>query len=227
MAEGYLWQAGAAIRSIWLSPSVSDLPLRCLVVEDQLMIQQLLMAMLDQHPALQVVGSACSVAEGIDACAALAPDLLILDIALPDGDGLSVARALAAQDPSARVIVLSSFASTVERPPELRSQIVAILDKSRAYQDLIREVEALLPDGLPQPDSPCLDLSLLTPREREILELVGRGCSSRHIAEQLIISQHTVETHRRNICSKLGLSGAALVRQASLLRQLPHSRSLD
>lgn len=202
---------------------MSSPALRCLVVEDQLMIQQLLMAMLDQHPALQVVGSACSVAEGIAACSELAPDLLILDIALPDGDGLSVARALADLDPAARVIVLSSFASTVERPPELRSQIVAILDKSRAYQDLIREVEALLPDGVPQPSAPPLDLSLLTPREREILELVGRGCSSRHIAERLIISQHTVETHRRNICSKLGLSGAALVRQASLLVQSPRA----
>lgn len=200
--------------------ALSALPLRCLVVEDQLMIQQLLMAMLDRHPALQVVGSACTVAGGIDACSQLSPDLLILDIALPDGDGLSVARALAGLDPAARVIVLSSFASTVERPPELRSQIVAILDKSRAYQDLIREVEALLPDGVPsQPSPPQLDLSLLTPREQEILELVGRGCSSRQIAEQLIISQHTVETHRRNICSKLGLSGAALVRQASLLMQ--------
>lgn len=208
-----------------LSLALSSSPLRCLVVEDQLMIQQLLMAMLDQHPALQVVGSACSVAEGIAACAELAPDLLILDIALPDGDGLTVARALASLDSAARVIVLSSFASTVERPPELRSQIVAILDKSRAYQDLIRAVEALLPEGMPPRPTPLLDLSLLTPREREILELVGRGCSSRHIAEQLIISQHTVETHRRNICSKLGLSGAALVRQASLLMQLPRDRS--
>jgi len=200
---------------------VTGVPLRCLVVEDQLMIQQLLMAMLNQHPALQVVGSASSVSEGIAACSQLRPDLLILDIALPDGDGLDVARALAELAPAARVIVLSSFASTVERPPELRSQTVAILDKSRAYQDLIREVEALLPDGSPRRNVSALDLSSLTPREREILELVGRGCSSRRIAERLIISQHTVETHRRNICSKLGISGAALVRQASLLVQGP------
>lgn len=220
-AEVRLCQADAPDRHSLLFPALSSTPLRCLVVEDQLMIQQLLMAMLGQHPALQVVGSACSVANGIAACSELAPDLLILDIALPDGDGLSVARALATLDPSARVIVLSSFASTVERPPELRSQIVAILDKSRAYQDLIREVESLLPEGLQPPPTPSLDLSLLTPREREILDLVGRGWSSRSIAERLIISQHTVETHRRNICSKLGLSGAALVRQASLLVQAP------
>lgn len=205
--------------------ALSRRSLRCLVVEDQLMIQELLMAMLDQHPALEMVGSACSVVEGINACAELAPDLLILDIALPDGDGLVVAQALAQRHPAARVIVLSSFASTVERPPELRSQIVAILDKSRAYQDLIREVEALLPpellEGHPQP----LDLTALTPREREILQLVGSGCSSRRIAELLIISPHTVETHRRNICSKLGLSGAALVHQASLLVQKPRGPS--
>ena len=197
--------------------------LRCLVVEDQLMIQQLLVAMLDQHPGLQMVGSARSVAEGIAACLEHHPDLLILDIALPDGDGLEVAHALAAQNPAARVIVLSSFASTVERPPQLRAQIVAILDKSRAYQELIREVEALLPAELLDEAPPSLDLSVLTPREREILELVGSGWSSRRIAEQLILSQHTVDTHRRNICGKLGISGAALVRQASLLVQAPRN----
>lgn len=198
-------------------------PLRCLVVEDQLMIQQLLMAMLDRHPALQVVGSASSISEAIDACASLRPDLVILDIALPDGDGLGVAQALHGVNPAARVIVLSSFASTVQRPPGLRDQIVAILDKSRAYQDLIQEVEALLsPEQLAE-ESPLPDLALLTPREQEILELVGQGCSSRRIAEQLLISQHTVETHRRNICSKLGLSGAALVREATLLVQPPRS----
>ena len=191
--------------------------LRCLVVEDQLMIQQLLMAMLQQHPALEVVGSASSVAEGIACCTSLSPDLVILDIALPDGDGLSVAHALADHNPAARVIVLSSFASTVERPTKLRSQIMAVLDKSRAYQDLIREVEALLPAKPDEPTQVTPDLTGLTPREREILELVGNGWSSRRIADLLIISQHTVETHRRNICSKLGLSGAALVRQASLL----------
>jgi DNA-binding NarL/FixJ family response regulator len=193
-------------------------PLRCLVVEDQLMIQQLLVGMLQRHPSLELVASAGSAAEGIAACLEHRPDLMILDLALPDGDGITVARALQVIQPAARVIVLSSFATTAERPPELREQIVAILDKSRAYQELIREVEALRPA---EAGSDACRLELLTPREREILALIGRGCTSRQIGELLHITRRTVETHRHNICSKLSLSGAALIHQATLMHQLP------
>jgi DNA-binding NarL/FixJ family response regulator len=188
------------------------------VVEDQLMIQQLLVGMLQRHPSLELVASAGSAAEGIAACLEHRPDLMILDLALPDGDGITVARALQVIQPAARVIVLSSFATTAERPPELREQIVAILDKSRAYQELIREVEALRPA---EAGSDACRLELLTPREREILALIGRGCTSRQIGELLHITQRTVETHRHNICSKLSLSGAALIHQATLMHQLP------
>ena len=193
--------------------------LRCLIVEDQLMIQELLVAMLQRHPSLEVVASASTASEGIAACLEHKPDLLILDLALPDGDGLVVARALQVLQPDARVIVLSSFASTAERPPELREQIVAILDKSRAFQDLINEVEALLPEEAISPPQPSINLEVLTSREQTILALIGRGYSSRQISEELCISQRTVETHRHKICTKLGISGAALIHQATLLYQ--------
>ena len=193
--------------------------MRCLVVEDQLMIQQLLVKQLQRHSRLELVASASTAAEGIAACLEHRPDLLVLDLALPDGDGLTVARALLVIQPDAQVIVLSSFASTCERPPELREQIVAILDKTRAYQDLIRVVDTLLPYEASSSSSIDIAmLKLLTRREREILTLLGRGCSSRQIADQLFITLRTVETHRRNICSKLGLSGAALIHQATRLQ---------
>ena len=193
--------------------------MRCLVVEDQLMIQQLLVKQLQRHSRLELVASASTAAEGIAACLEHRPDLLVLDLALPDGDGLTVARALLVIQPDAQVIVLSSFASTCERPPELREQIVAILDKTRAYQDLIRVVDTLLPYEASSSSSIDIAmLKLLTRREREILTLLGRGCTSRQIADQLFITLRTVETHRSNICSKLGLSGAALIHQATRLQ---------
>lgn len=193
--------------------------LRALIVEDQLMLQQLLIGMLDRDPRLEVVGSASTAAEAIAACAFLLPDLVILDMALPDGDGLQVAQALRVLQPSARAIILSSFASTLERPPELRSTIVAILDKNRAFQDLLQEIEALLPSDPDQSKDPSLDLNLLTRREQEVLALIGGGQSSKAIATQLCLSVRTVETHRRNICNKFSLSGAALIRAATLLSQ--------
>ena len=185
------------------------------------MIQQLLVAMLECHPHIKVVASAASVAEGISACLEHHPDLVILDLALPDGDGSIVARALQGIDPSAKVIVLSSFASSVDWPSELRNQVVAIIDKSRAYQDLINEIEALLPSDASSSSITSIRVGLLTRREREILSLIGRGYQSRQIAEQLCITLRTAETHRRNICHKFGISGAALIHQATLLHQIP------
>ena len=202
-------------------------PLRCLLVEDHLMIRQMLSDMLQRHPGVDVVESVGTVSDGLAACLTHKPDLLILDLALPDGDGLTLARALQAIQPMARVIVLSSFASTAERPPELREQIVAILDKTRAYQELIREVEALLPEGFCRRPQASDKLEMLTRREREIIALIGRGCSSRQIAAQLAISLRTVETHRRNICCKLGVSGGALIQQAVLLNQRSSSYAVS
>jgi len=193
-------------------------PLRCLLVEDQLMIQQMLVEMLSRQQALEVVGSAATAAEGIAACAALRPDLLILDLALPDADGLTVARALQVLKPEARVIVLSSFASTLEWPFELRDQLAGIVDKSRAFQDLLEAIAPLLTTALTPPPMP-LDCSGLTARERDVLMQIGRGLTSQAIAAVLGISVRTVETHRHNVCRKLGLSGSALVSKAAVLVQ--------
>ena len=181
------------------------------------MIQQLLAEMLARQPGLDVVGAAASAADGIAACAELRPDLLILDLALPDTDGLSVARALQVLKPEARVIVLSSFASTVQWPSELRGQLLAILDKSRAYQELLLAIAPLLPSEASLDVPAAIDCSNLTTREREVLVLIGRGLTTAAIADSLGIALRTAETHRNNICRKLGLSGAALVSQATRL----------
>lgn len=189
--------------------------LRCLLVEDQLMLQEPLAEMLARQPGLLLVGAATTAGGAIKACSDLHPDLLILDLALPDGDGLLVARAFALLNPQGRVIVLSSFASNFERPQDLRDSIIAILDKTRAFQDLLEAIAPLLPS--PVAASIPLDLSTLTERELAVLWGLGQGLSSQAIAEQLMIAVRTVGTHRQNIAGKLGLSGAALVHQATLL----------
>jgi len=198
--------------------------LQTLVVEDQLMFQELLVAMLRGHPGLAAVTTASTAAEGIDCCSRIRPDLLILDIALPDAEGLTVAKALQVLNPAAKVIVLSSHASTFLRPPELRETICAVIDKARAFEDLLREIVAITgcegaersEDGLP------LDaLQQLTQRERQVLERLGRGQSNKDMALDLDLSVRTVESHRRNIAIKLGCSGARLIRIATLLQQRP------
>ncbi|MFN5193845.1 MAG: response regulator transcription factor [Cyanobacteriota bacterium] len=197
--------------------------LRCVVVEDQRMFLQLLVAMLRTQPGLDVVATAASAADGIAACSLHRPDLLILDLALPDADGLSVAHALRVIQPAARVIILSSHAPSFLRPVELCSMIHAVVDKTRAYEELVDEIGALTghsreQQGQVQGGHNWQDLTM---RERDVLTLIGKGFDNREIAAELSISIRTVETHRSRINDKLGIQGKGeLVRQAILYLQL-------
>lgn len=200
--------------------------LRCVVVEDQVMFLQLLVAMLQGHQFLDVVGTALTVAEGKAVCLQHRPDVLILDIALPDGRGLEVAHTLLEVAPAARVIVLSGEASSFVCPVPLRGMVHAVVDKTRAYGTLSQEIAELFrlrlagstqPQPLPGRAEPAvLPPRRLTQREGEIFALIGQGRSNREIAAQLHLSQRTVETHRKNIVAKLGVSGPELVRLAAL-----------
>jgi DNA-binding NarL/FixJ family response regulator len=194
------------------------------VVEDQVMFLQLLVAMLRGHECLDVVGTALTVAEGRAVCLQQHPDVLILDLALPDGRGLEVAETLLEVAPAARVIVLSGEASSFVCPAPLRGMVHAVVDKTRAYGTLSQEIGELYRQRLtkvgeaevPATDTPPPPSRRLTRREEEIFALIGHGRSNREIAAQLHLSQHTVETHRKNIVAKLGVSGPELVRLAAL-----------
>lgn len=204
----------------------SHFPLRCVVVEDQVMFLQLLVAMLRGHEGLDVVGTALTVAEGRTICIQQRPDVLILDLALPDGRGLEVAEALQEVAPDARVIVLSGEASSFVCPAPLQPMLHAVVDKTRAYGTLSLEIVEIVRQRRADADhaaglsaveeSPPAAARRLTQREEEIFALIGRGQSNREIAAQLHLSQRTVETHRKNIVSKLGVSGPELVRMAAL-----------
>ncbi len=205
--------------------TATAVPLRCVVVEDQVMFLQLLVAMLRSLPGLEVVATAQGAAEAIEVCRALSPELLILDLALPDGDGVEVMAALSEQDPEMipRVIVLSGQSSSFVCPRQLRPLVRAVVDKTRAYDDLRSEVQRLIDprfeetaDGEPR--------GRLTVREREVFGLIGKGCTNRAIAAQLGLSLRTVETHRKNITVKVGAKGGELVRLAALELQMSLNR---
>ena len=185
--------------------------LRCLIVEDQLMFLQLLRSMLEALPGLVICGTATSQAEAIALCSGREPpDLLLLDLALPDGDGLAVAEALLQRQPAAQVIVLSGQASSFICPAHLQPSIRGVVDKTAAFSQLQAVLQRCLPQ---QPEA-------LTPRQQQIYGLIGQGLSNKEIARAAELSVATVETHRKAIAQKLRVSGAELVRQASLLGRL-------
>lgn len=188
---------------------------RCVIVEDQTIVLQLLAGMVRNSPGVDLVGTFSRVKEAIEYCGKHVVDLLILDLELPDGEGLSVLRASVAKNPRAKAIVLSGHASEFVCPGDLRSQVRAVVDKTQAYGSLQKEIADIVQSKGEGSDH--LDpKKLLTGRELEVFSLVGRGKMSKEIAAYLKISLRTVETHRKAICRKMQVSGPELIRHASL-----------
>lgn len=174
------------------------------------MFLQLLATMLNAIHGVEVRHTATSQRDALAICHREPPDLLILDLSLPDGDGLAVARLLAGTHPETQVIILSGQASTFICPADLAASVRGVVDKTSAFRQLQEVVERCLNR---QPVN-------LTTRQRQIFALIGQGLSNREIAARAGLSVATVETHRKAIARKLGVSGADLVRRASLLGEL-------
>lgn len=192
--------------------------LRCVIVEDQTMFLQLLAGMVRTTPGLELTGAYSLAEKARDFVAHHATDLLILDLALPDGQGITVLRAAAKKNPKVKCIVLSGHASQFVCPADLRVHMRAVVDKTQAYGSLQKEIaEILHPDA--EPLASLNPEELLTQREYEVFCLVGQGRMSKEIGEELGIAVRTVETHRKAICRKMKVSGPELVRQASVYLQ--------
>jgi DNA-binding NarL/FixJ family response regulator len=191
---------------------------RCVIVEDHQMFADLLAMTFTASPdvALEIVEIAPSVAAGIAACDRHKPDLVMLDLALPDGTGDAVAKHVAATLPEARVIVVSGQSGTFVCLPELAPRIDGVVSKTDAF----RALQVLLADlfhstaGIKAPAGSSSDrrrlTSILTKREREVFGLIAQRLSTPRIADRLGLSRHTINAHRKNIASKLGIQGSDL-----------------
>ena len=181
--------------------------LTCVIVEDQTMFLQMLHNMLEAMPQLKVAATARSKAEAIAACEEHLPDLLVLDLALPDGEGIAVARKLSKLKPSSRTIILSGEANTFVCPADLQSHVHAVLDKMQAFDSLAEEVNSLLPRARTTAGSARRGdvREILTPREYEIFRLIGRG----------------TDTFRDPHVAHLGRFGDGDARQDGMQREFP------
>lgn len=180
------------------------------------MFRELLGALIEAEDLLVVAAAANSACDGIEACERHRPDILLLDLALPDRNGLAVARALAKCHPAARTIIVSGEADTFQCPPDLKPQVYSVVDKTRAYSVLRTEIGNLVRQLGGGDASPPDETAALSAREMEIYRLVGLGLTSKEIAARIFISPQTVDTHRRKIAAKLGMSASAIVQRAAL-----------
>ncbi len=191
--------------------------IRVLVVDDHAVVREGLRAFLDLQDGIDVVGEASDGDEAIAAAEELRPDVVLMDLVMPRLDGLAAMRALRERVPGARVIVLTSFLDDEKVLPALRAGAAGYLLKNAAPQELARAIRAAyagevvldpvvaarLVDTLAGGVEP---LDLLTPREREVLELIGRGFPNKLIARELGLSEKTVKTHVGHVLAKLGVT---------------------
>jgi DNA-binding NarL/FixJ family response regulator len=208
-------------------------PLRILVVDDHAVVRRGVRALLEGHPGWEVCGEAGTGREAVEKAGRLKPDIVVLDLSLPELNGLEATRQILRESPRTEVLVLTMHHSEELAQQVLQAGARGYILKSDAGESLIAAVETLVrrePFLTPRlaelvleryvrgPGGQEGELAagvLLTPREREVVLLVAEGRSSKMIASALGISVKTVETHRTNVMRKLRLrSVSELVRYA-------------
>jgi two-component system response regulator DevR len=200
-------------------------PHRLLIVDDHEVVRQGLVALLDRREGFQVVGEAGTVAEAIDQATKLEPDIVVMDVRLPDGSGIEACREIRAEHPATRVVMLTSF-------PDEEAVLSAIVAGASGYllkqiraRDLVAALESvgrgesLLDPAVTEKvlerirriaTGPVDDeIAQLTSQEQKILALVAEGKTNKEIAAEVFLSDKTVKNYVSSILSKLNLERRA------------------
>lgn len=196
------------------------------IADDQAMVRQGFGALLSAQPDIRVLGDAANGRDAVTGVRALAPDVVLMDVRMPEMNGLDAAREILTQTES-KVLMLTTFDIDDYVYAALRAGASGFLLKDAPAEELIRAVrvihagEALLAPSVTRrmiadlvsrhaaPRRSVDELARLTPRETEVLELLARGLSNSEIASALVVSEETVKTHVGKVFSKLGLRDRA------------------
>lgn len=196
---------------------------RVLIVDDDDLMRAGLAELLTTDSAIDIVGQAATGREAVDRVRSLAPDVVLMDVRMPDMDGITATGELARLAPQTRVLILTTFEEDDYVFGALRAGASGFLLKRTRPEELIAAVhtvaagDALLSPSVtrrvvdrvarqpgPQPHDHA-SLDRLTPREREVLGLIARGLSNREIAAALVVEETTVRTHVKRVLMKLNL----------------------
>ena len=206
------------------------MPTRVLIADDHAVVRAGLRALLGAEPSLELVGEASGGVEAVELALRLRPDILLLDMSMPDQDGLAVTRQVRAQVPAARILILTVHEDVGLLREAIKAGASGYVVKRAAEAELIAAIATVLrgdlyvdpallpsllreeaPKAAPEEDA----REPLTPRESEVLRLIAQGYTNRQIGEALTLSVRTVEGHRANLSAKLGMhSRVELVRYA-------------
>jgi len=196
--------------------------IRIVLADDHVVMRNGLKLLLERQPNFAVAGEAVNGREAVEICEKLKPDVLVLDIAMPNLNGIEAERQIAAKMPKTAIVILSMHSDESYVLRALKAGARAYLLKDSAEADLINAIRAvsegkaffspaisrmLVDDYMRRLEQRGVEDSyeLLTTREREILQLLAEGKPNKEVAAMLNLSLYTVETHRGNILQKLNL----------------------
>jgi DNA-binding NarL/FixJ family response regulator len=197
--------------------------IRVLIADDQDLVRAGFRMILDAQPDIEVVGEAADGIQALAETASCAPDVVLMDIRMPDMDGLTATRSIAAQPDGPRVLVLTTFDTEEYVYQALKAGAAGFLLKTPPPQRLVDAVrmindgDALLAPAItrrlietyvsspPPGDGVPTALAPLTERELDVLHAIGRGLSNAEIAAEFVVSEATVKTHINRLFAKLGL----------------------
>jgi len=194
--------------------------IRVVIADDHAIVRTGIRALLATEPDIAVVGEASDGDEAVVAAERLRPDVILMDLVMPESDGIAAIRQITATHPDVRILVLTSFAGDHQVFPAIKAGALGYLLKDTGPEDLVRAIRqvyrgesSLHPQiarkvlrELARPAERPPTPEPLTAREVAVLRLVARGLSNGQIGEQLTISEPTVRTHMSNILSKLHLA---------------------
>lgn len=196
-----------------------EVPIRVFLLDDHEIVRQGVRRMLEADDELTVVGEAATAGDALDQIERLRPAVAVLDVRLPDGSGIDVCREIRSTHPEVACLILTSFADNEALAQAVLSGAAGYVLKQICGNELVASVHAVangkslidrttaerVVAGLRRTQRTTAGFDRLTPREREILDLIAAGMTNRQIGEELFLAEKTVKNYVSNLLAKLGM----------------------